>query len=133
MYLIARNYPAMAHYLDAAGYLQRAYGTAMPFFTVPMEIVKWSAYETGTYNELVIPELILALEENGRQADADKLRTHWETKTEFFINQHPDLFQSEYPFDSTGIDTRAGEVRSQSFARTRGGRISQEGGVGRRK
>lgn len=105
MYLIAKDYPSMAHYLDAAGYLQRAYGTAMAFFTVPMEIVKWSAYETGTYNELVIPDLIRSLEANGRKSDADKLRAHWETKAEFFINQHPDLFQSEYPFDSTGFES----------------------------
>jgi uncharacterized protein DUF5695 len=105
MYLIAKDYPGMVHYLDAAEYLQRAYGTAMAFFTVPMEIVKWSAYETGTYNELVIPQLILALEENGRKGDADKLRAHWEKKAEFFINQKPDLFQSEYPFDSTGFES----------------------------
>lgn len=105
MYLIAKDYPSMVHYLDAAGYLQRAYGTAMAFFTVPMEIVKWSAYETGTYNELVIPDLIHALENNGRKADADKVRAHWEAKAEFFINQHPDLFQSEYPFDSTGFES----------------------------
>jgi hypothetical protein len=105
MYLIAKDYPGMVHYLDADGYLQRAYGTAMAFFTVPMEIVKWSAYETGTYNELVIPDLIRALEQNGRKGDADKLREHWEKKAEFFINKKPDLFQSEYPFDSTGFES----------------------------
>lgn len=105
MYLIAKDYPGMVHYLDAAGYLQRAYGTAMAFFTVPMEIVKWSAYETGTYNELVIPDLIRALEQNGRKDEADKLREHWEKKAEFFINKKPDLFQSEYPFDSTGFES----------------------------
>jgi len=105
MYLIAKDYPGMVHYLDAAGYLQRAYGTAMAFFTVPMEIVKWSAYETGTYNELVIPDLIRALEQNGRKNESDKLREHWEKKAEFFINNKPDLFQSEYPFDSTGFES----------------------------
>ncbi len=105
MYLIAKDYPGMVHYLDAAGYLQRAYGTAMAFFTVPTEIVKWSAYETGTYNELVIPDLILALEQNGRKGDGDRLRAHWEKKAEFFINKKPDLFQSEYPFDSTGFES----------------------------
>jgi hypothetical protein len=105
MYRIAKDYPARVHYLDAASYLQRAYGTAMAFFTVPMEIVKWSAYETGTYNELVIPEVIRALEANGRRDDAAKLRAHWEAKAEFFINKHPDLYQSEYPFDSTGFES----------------------------
>jgi len=72
---------------------------------VPMEIVKWSAYETGTYNELVIPDLIGVLEQNGMTDEAEKLRAHWETKAAFFINQHPDLFQSEYPFDSTGFES----------------------------
>src|SRR6185437_5706137 len=67
MYLIAKDYPGMVHYLDADEYLQRAYGTAMAFFTVPMEIVKWSAYETGTYNELVIPDLVRTLERNGKR------------------------------------------------------------------
>ena len=105
MYLIAKDYPAMVHYLDASGYLERAYRTAMAFFTVPMEIVKWSAYETGTYNELVIPDLIGVLEQNGMTDEAEKLRAHWETKAAFFINQHPDLFQSEYPFDSTGFES----------------------------
>jgi Family of unknown function (DUF5695)/F5/8 type C domain len=105
MYLIAKDYPSIVHYLDASGYLERAYRTAMAFFTVPIGIVKWSAYETGTYNELVIPDLIRELEQNGRKSDADKLRAHWETKAAFFINQHPDLFQSEYPFDSTGFES----------------------------
>ena len=67
--------------------------------------MKWSAYETGTYNELVIPEVIRALEANGRRDEAAKLRAHWEAKAEFFINKHPDLFQSEYPFDSTGFES----------------------------
>jgi hypothetical protein len=105
MYLVAKDYPTMVHYLDAPGYLERAYNTAIAFFTVPMEVVKWSAYETGTYNELVIPDLIRALEQNGRKDEADKLRAHWETKAEFFINKHPDLFASEYPFDSTGFES----------------------------
>jgi Family of unknown function (DUF5695)/F5/8 type C domain len=105
MYLIAKNYPTMVRYLDASGYLDRAYGTAIAFFTVPMEIVKWSADETGTYNELVIPDLIRTLEEEGRKEQAEKLRAHWEAKAEFFINKQPDLFQSEYPFDSTGFES----------------------------
>lgn len=105
MYLIAKDYPGMVRYLDADAYLQRAYGTAMAFFTVPMEIVKWSAYETGTYNELIIPDLIRALEQNGKKDEAAKLRAHWEAKAEFFINKKPDLFQSEYPFDSTGFES----------------------------
>ena len=70
-----------------------------------MEIIQWSAYETGTYNELVIPDLIRALEENGRSEDAAKLRAHWEIKAKHFINDHPDLYASEYPFDSTAFES----------------------------
>jgi hypothetical protein len=105
MYVIARDYPGMVHYLDKAGYLDRAYKTAMAFFTVPMELIKWSAYETGTYNELMIPDVIRALEENDRLEDAAKLRAHWETKAKHFINDHPDLYASEYPFDSTAFES----------------------------
>jgi hypothetical protein len=128
MYLIARNYPGMVHELDKDGYLERAYSTAVAFFTVPMEIVKWSAYETGTYNELVIPDLIQALEENGRKDEADKLRAHWETKVKYFVNSHPYLFGSEYPFDSTGFESthalakyaeeRLHDPQAQEFQRT---------------
>lgn len=105
MYVIAKDDPGMVHYLDQAGYLERAYQTAMAFFTIPMELIQWTAYETGTYNELVIPDLIRALEENGRKDEAAKLRAHWETKAKHFINEHPNLFASEYPFDSTGFES----------------------------
>src|SRR5262249_26948570 len=105
MYLIAKNYPRMVHYLDRDGYLQRAFGTAMAFFTVPMEIEKWSAYQTGTYNEVVIPGLIQALADDGKTGQDSQLRTHWENKARYFILGHPYLFGSEYPFDSTGFES----------------------------
>lgn len=105
MYRVAKDYPNMTKYLDADGYLERAFGTAKAFFTVPMEIVKWSPYETGTYDELVIPDLIQALEENGHKDQAGWLRAEWEKKAEHFINGHPDLYASEYPFDSTGFES----------------------------
>lgn len=105
MYLVAKDNPGMVHYLNQEQYLDRAYNTAIAFFTVPLETVKWSAYETGTYNELVIPDLIRALEAKGKTAQAAKLRAHWEIKTKHFINDHPYLFGSEYPFDSTGFES----------------------------
>lgn len=105
MYRLASLYPGMTHYLDKAGYLERAFDTAKAFFTVPLEVAKWSAFETGTYNELVIPDLIDALEENGHKDQADWLRTAWEKKVKHFINDHPYLFGSEYPFDSTGFES----------------------------
>ncbi len=105
MYEIAERYPALVHYLSAQGYLERAFGTAKAFFTVPLKIRDWSAYETGTYNELVIPDLIDALAKNGKKEEADWLRTAWEKKVRYFINDHPYLFGSEYPFDSTGFES----------------------------
>ena len=105
MFRLAQLYPGMTHYLDRDGYLERAFGTAKAFFTVTFEITKWSAYETGTYNELVIPNLIDALEENDHKDQADWLRAAWEKKVKHFINDHPYLFGSEYPFDSTGFES----------------------------
>jgi hypothetical protein len=105
MYELAKLYPKMTTYLDKDGYLERAFGTAKAFFTVPLEILKWSAYETGTYNELVIPDLIQALEENGHKDQADWLRVAWEKKVKYFVNDHPYLFGSEFPFDSTGFES----------------------------
>ena len=105
MYQIAERYPNMVHYLDKSAYLERAFGTAKAFFTVPLKIVKWSAYETGTYNELVIPDLIDALATNGKNEEAAWLRAAWEKKAKYFINDHPYLFGSEYPFDSTGFES----------------------------
>jgi hypothetical protein len=37
-------------------------------------------------------------------AEADRLKTHWERKVRTFVNDKPNLFQSEYPFDSTGFE-----------------------------
>ncbi len=105
MYQIAERYPNMVHYLDKDAYLERAFGTAKAFFTVPLKIVNWSAYETGTYNEMVIPDLIDALAKNGKTEEAAWLRAAWEKKAKYFINDHPYLFGSEYPFDSTGFES----------------------------
>jgi hypothetical protein len=77
----------------------------MAFFTVPMETRKWSAYGTGTYNELVIPDVIRALAAHGKTEQAEKLRAHWETKAKHFINDRPYLYGSEYSFDSTGFES----------------------------
>jgi hypothetical protein len=105
MFQIAERYPRLVHYLGKDAYLDRAFGTAKAFFTVPLKIENWSAYETGTYNEVVIPLLIDALARNGRKEQADWLRAAWEKKVKYFINDHPYLFGSEYPFDSTGFES----------------------------
>ncbi len=105
MYRIARDYPGMKMKLDKATYLERAYGTALGMFTVPMEVTHWSAYRTGFYNEVVIPRLIDELDANGKHAEAATLRGHWEKKVAFFVSGGPNLFGSEYAFDSTGFES----------------------------
>ncbi|QNI30183.1 hypothetical protein H7849_13365 [Alloacidobacterium dinghuense] len=105
MYRIARDYPGMKMKLDRATYLERAYGTANGMFTIPMRVTGWSAYETGFYNEVVIPQLIEELDLVGKHDEAAQLRTHWEKKVAFFVSGGPNLFGSEYAFDSTGFES----------------------------
>jgi hypothetical protein len=107
MYRVAKLYPETTKYLDSKGYLERAYGTAKAFFTVPMALIKWSPYDTGTYNEIVIPDLIDALDQEGEHEKAADLRREWEKKVKFFINDHPYLYGSEYPYDTTGFESTA--------------------------
>jgi hypothetical protein len=105
MYRVAKNHPQINTSLPASEYLKRAYGTANALFTVPYEVERWSAYRTGFYNELVIVDLIDDLAAAGMTEEADSLRAHWERKVDFFVNGRPDLFRSEYPFDSTGFES----------------------------
>ena len=106
MYRIARYHPEIKTVLTAHEYLERAYGTAHAMFTVPHEVWKgWSAYETGFYNERVIVDLIHALQANGLDREAETLRQFWVRKVKYFVNDNPDLFGSEYPFDSTGFES----------------------------
>ncbi|MGA8938337.1 MAG: DUF5695 domain-containing protein [Acidobacteriaceae bacterium] len=105
MYRIARDYPGINMKLARATYLERAYGTAIGMFTIPLEVAKWSAYETGFYNELVIPQIIEELDLVGKHDEASRLRMHWEKKVVSFIAGNLNLFSSEYAFDSTGFES----------------------------
>lgn len=107
MYEIARMYPDKVKYLDAAGYLERAFQTARGFFLYPYEIwgEYYKAYEIGCYNELVIEDIIAALEEAGRKSDADWLRGEYEKKVKYFIYDNPYPFSSEYAFDRTAFES----------------------------
>jgi hypothetical protein len=105
MYQIARFYPDLVTYLDAPQYLERAYRTAVAYWTVPNQIERWSADEVGTMNEAFIPELIDTLEEAGKQEWAATLRRFWEGKVDRFVNRTPNLYGSEFAFDSTGFES----------------------------
>ncbi len=105
MYQVARDHPHIATRLSADTYLERAGQTAIAMFEVPRQVVGWTAWGTGFYNELVIPAIIDALDAGGKRGLAMRLRGYWEQKVRFFVNDNPDLFGSEYPFDSTGFES----------------------------
>ncbi|MCC7208738.1 MAG: hypothetical protein IT323_15630, partial [Anaerolineae bacterium] len=115
MYRIARDFPDLVRYLDKAGYLERAFGTARAFFVVPYNIKMgeaWDfrgwcdwAYKQGNFHELVIPALIEALDAEGRAGDAAWLRAEWEKKVKFFVYDHRYPFGSEMYFDTTAFES----------------------------
>lgn len=105
MYQIATFYPDLVSHLDAARYLERAYRTAVAYWTVPFAVERWSADAVGTMNEAFLPELIDALEREGRRDWARTLRGYWEGKVDRFVNRTPHLYASEFAFDSTGFES----------------------------
>ena len=65
-------------------------------------------------------------------AEAQQLREQWDKKVNFFAGGKADLFESEYPFDSTGFESthaiaryavkhaeRSGEQETQTFRWTK--------------
>ncbi len=112
MYQIAKMYPNMVEYLDADGYLERAWQTAKAYFTYPYEILPWyDTYKWGCYNELVIEDLIFSLEETGRKEEASWLRNEYEKKVKYFIYDDAYPYRSEYAIDRTAFES------SYAFAR----------------
>jgi hypothetical protein len=75
------------------------------YWTVPNEVEKWSADAVGTMNEAFIPELIDSLEHEGKSDWAKTLRGYWEGKIDRFVNRTPNLYGSEFAFDSTGFES----------------------------
>lgn len=107
MYQIAKMYPEMSRYLDAAGYLNRAWETARAFYTYPYEIYPeyYDTYKWGLYNELIVLELIDALEQEGFPQQAAWLRNEWEKKVKYFVYDDLYPFRSEYAFDRTAFES----------------------------
>ena len=107
LYQIAKLYPELSKYLDAAGYLHRAWETARAFFTYPYEIYPsyYETYKWGLYNELIVLELIDALDEEGLPEEAGWLRNEWEKKAKYFIYDDLYPFRSEYAFDRTAFES----------------------------
>lgn len=115
LYQIARQNPSMVHYLDAEGYLDRAYHTAMAYFEVPYNIRmgnQWAfhgwcdwAYKQGNFHERYILDLMDALEKEGHQDEADKLRYEWEKKVTYMVYEDPWPFGSEMFVDRTAFES----------------------------
>ncbi|HSA94769.1 MAG TPA: DUF5695 domain-containing protein, partial [Acidobacteriota bacterium] len=107
MYQIAKMYPELSTYLNAAGYLERAWGTAKAFFTYPYGIYPeyYETYKWGLYNELVVLELAAALEREGFPERAAWLRGEWEKKVKYFVYDDRYPFRSEYAFDRTAFES----------------------------
>lgn len=115
LYLIARDNPQWTSYLDANGYLQRAYRTAMAFFEVPYNIEmgpQWAfhgwcdwAYKQGNFHERYLLDIVDALEETGHQEKADRLRREWEKKVAYMIYEDPWPFGSEMFVDRTAFES----------------------------
>ena len=115
LYRIAKQRPDLVKELDAAGYLERAYGTARAYFEVPAAIrmeggwsftgwVYWQ-YTVGNFHEKYLLPLIAALETEGQKAKADFLRVEWEKKVKYFIYDNPWPFAFEMPIDSTAYES----------------------------
>jgi hypothetical protein len=93
---------------NAAGYLERAWGTAHAFFTYPYGDLSRDYYETykwGLYNELVILKLADALDREGFPDRAAWLRAEWEKKVKYFVYDDKYPFRSEYAFDRTAFES----------------------------
>lgn len=107
MYEISKLYPSLSRYLDAKGYLERAFQTARAFFIYPYQLYPtyYETYKWGLYNELVVLNLIDALGREGRAGDAAWLRAEWEKKVKYFVYDDPYPYRSEYPFDRTAFES----------------------------
>ena len=111
LYQIGKFYPEMLHWKTSAQYLELAYRTAVAYWTVPFATRNWSANSVGTMNEACIEDLIYSLEEEGKKEWANELRALWETKIAHFVLNTPNLYGSEFAFDSTGFES------TEAFAR----------------
>ena len=107
MYEIAKKYPYMSKYLDASGYLERAYQTARAFFTYPYELYPsyYETYKWGLYNELIVLKLADALDRENLPDRANWLRAEWEKKVKYFVYDDQYPFRSEYAFDRTAFES----------------------------
>ena len=102
MYRVAKFHPEVTTVLSAQEYLQRAWGTAMAMWSYG----GGQATQIGLMNEVVIPSVIDALQNEGMTSQAASLRSDWETKVAYYVSGSANLFGSEYAFDATGFESQ---------------------------
>ncbi len=102
MYQVAKYHPEITTYLTADQYLERAWGTAVALYTV---VGGAEARSIGLMNEMITVDVLNALAAEGMTNEATTLRADWEQKVNFFVTGNPNLFGSEFSFDSTGFET----------------------------
>ncbi len=107
MYQVAKYHPEITTALSADDYLQRAWGTAMAMWSYGGS----QATQVGLMNEVVIPDLINALQAEGMTSQAASLRSNWETKVNYYVGGNANLFASEYSFDATGFESQEAYVK----------------------
>ena len=114
MYLIAKANPRMVRYLDARGYLRRAWGTARAFFEVtynikmaspPWHHVGWCdwAYKMGHHHGRYIVLIIEALEREEMLEEARWLRAEWEKKVKYFLYDAKYAYATEMAWGDSAI------------------------------
>jgi hypothetical protein len=102
MYRVAKLHPEVTTALSAQTYLTRAWGTAMALWSFGGS----QATQVGLMNEMIIPNLLAALDAEGMTSQEASLRAKWETKVAYYVGGNADLFASEYAFDATGFEAQ---------------------------
>ncbi len=100
MYKVTRYNPQITTAWAATNYLEAAWGTAMALYTVAGA----GPSTPGLMSEVVFPDLLDALHTEGMTNQEAQLRPYWESKVAFYATGNPNLFGSEYGFDSTGFE-----------------------------
>jgi hypothetical protein len=100
MYRVAKYNPQITTAWAATNYLKAAWGTALAMYTVAGA----GSSTPGLMSEVVFSDLLDALQTEGLTNQAAQLRPYWESKVAYYATGNPNLFGSEYGFDSTGFE-----------------------------
>ena len=100
MYKVAKYNPQITTAWAATNYLEAAWGTALALYTVAGA----GPSTPGLMSEVVFTDLLDALHAEGMTNQESQLRPYWESKVAFYATGNPNLFGSEYGFDSTGFE-----------------------------